>query len=110
MEDVGPELGSEPRIVQFRCLTGSLSFRFRLGENFSNECGHVFYYVKIVFLEYLRIPGEIRYSNGPMGSERSKQSGQKPVLGLLCTIIRGREHSDHKSADHEKIALAHEHD
>jgi len=41
--------------------------------------------------------------------ERSKQSGKKPVLGLLCTIIRGGEHSHQKSAGHEKSALAHEH-
>jgi len=45
-------------------------------------------------------------------SERSWQSGKKPILcmlGLLSTIIRGRERADQKSATHGKIALAHEH-
>jgi len=44
--------------------------------------------------------------------ERSLQSGKKPVLcklGLLSTNIRGREQSDQESATNEKIALAHEH-
>jgi len=31
------------------------------------------------------------------------------MLGLLSTIIRGRERSDQESVTHEKIALAHEH-
>jgi len=45
-------------------------------------------------------------------NERRWQSGKKPVLcmlGLLSTIIRGREPSDQESVTHEKIALAHEH-
>jgi len=40
------------------------------------------------------------------------QSVKKPVLcmlGLLSTIIRGRERSDQESVVNEKIALAHEH-
>jgi len=28
------------------------------------------------------------------------------MLGLLSTIIRGRERADHKSVNHEKIAQA----
>ena len=31
------------------------------------------------------------------------------MLGLLSTIITGRERSDQESVTHEKIALAHEH-
>jgi len=49
----------------------------------------------------------------PSVTGRSRQSGKKPVLcmlGLLSTIIRGRERADQKSASHGKIALAHEHD
>ena len=65
---------------KFRCLTKSLSFRVRLGKNVSHECGLLFYYVKIVFVEYLRMSGEIRYPNGPMGSEKSKQSGKKQTI------------------------------
>jgi len=30
------------------------------------------------------------------------------ILGLLSTVIRGRERSDQASVIHEKIALAHE--
>ena len=48
----------------------------------------------------------------PSVNERRWQSGKKPVLcmlGLLSTIIRGREPSDQESVIHEKIALAHEH-
>jgi len=49
--------------------TGSFDFQFRLGpgKHFSDECKHSFYYLKIGFLQYLRISGEIRYPNGPMG-------------------------------------------
>ena len=77
------------------------------------RCGFPFYYLKIGFLEYLWISGEIQYPNGPI--ERRWQSGKKPVLtvlcmlGLLSTIIRGRESSDKENVNHEKIALAHEH-
>ena len=48
----------------------------------------------------------------PLVNERSWPSGKKPVLcmlGLLSTIIRGRERSDQESVCQEKIALAHEH-
>jgi len=48
----------------------------------------------------------------PLVTERSWQSGKKHVLymlGLLSTIIRGRERSDQESAYDGKIALAHEH-
>ena len=47
--------------------------------------------------------------------ERNRQSGKKPVLcmlgmlGLLSTIIRGRERSDPKNASHGKIPLVNEH-
>jgi len=39
----------------------------RLGKYFSDECGLAFYYLKIGFLEYLEISGEIRYPNAPIG-------------------------------------------
>ena len=45
----------------------------------------------------------------PSITERSRQSGNKPVLcrlGLLSTIIRGRERSDQESANDGKIAQA----
>ena len=48
----------------------------------------------------------------PLITERRWQSGKKHVLcklGLLSTIIRGRERSDQERGSHEKIALAHEH-
>ena len=71
-----------------------------------------FHYLKIGFLEYLQISGEIRDPNGPSVTERRNLSGKKPVLcmlGLLSTNIRGMERADQKSAIHGKIALAHEH-
>jgi len=48
----------------------------------------------------------------PSVTERSRQSGKKHVLymlGLLSTIIRGKEQCDQESVTHEKIALANEH-
>jgi len=36
------------------------------GKHFPDECWLLFYYLKIEFLEYLRISGEIRYPNGPI--------------------------------------------
>ena len=47
--------------------TWSFGFQFRLGKHFSDERGLAFYYLKIGFLEYLQISGEIRYPNGPIG-------------------------------------------
>jgi len=47
--------------------TWSFGFQFRLEKHFSDERGLPFYYLKIGFLEYLRISGEIRYPNGPIG-------------------------------------------
>ena len=44
-----------------------LRFPIPPGKHFSNERGLPFYYLKIGFLEYLRISGEIRYPNGPIG-------------------------------------------
>jgi len=47
----------------------------------------------------------------PLFTERRQQSGKKHVLcmlGLLSTIIRGREQVAQKSATHEKIALVRE--
>jgi len=43
-----------------------LGFQFRLGKHFSDERGLPFYYLKIGFLEYLRISGAIRHSNEPI--------------------------------------------
>ena len=49
--------------------TGFFGFQFRLGPGKHFSDGHKlsFYYLKIGFLQYLRISGEIRYPNGPMG-------------------------------------------
>ena len=47
--------------------TLSFGFQFHPGKHFSDERGHPFYYLKIGFLEYLRISGEIWYPNGPVG-------------------------------------------
>jgi len=47
--------------------TWSFGFQFRLGKHFSDERGLPFYCLKIGFLEYLRISGEIPYPNGPIG-------------------------------------------
>ena len=47
--------------------TWSFGFQFRLGKHFSDEHGLAFYYMKIGFLEYLQISGEIRYPNAPIG-------------------------------------------
>ena len=46
--------------------TWSFGFQFRLGKHFWDERGLLFYYLKIGFLEYLRIIGEIRNPNGPI--------------------------------------------
>jgi len=45
----------------------------------------------------------------PLVTERSRQSGKKPVLcilGLLSTLNREREPSEQENASHGKIALA----
>jgi len=47
--------------------TWSFGFHFRLESIFQMNVKFRFYYLKIGFLEYLRIPGEIRYQNGPIG-------------------------------------------
>ena len=47
--------------------TRSFGFQFCLGKHFSDQRELQFYYLKICFLEYLRISGEIRHSNGPIG-------------------------------------------
>jgi len=48
--------------------TRSFGLQFRLGKYFSDERGlPYYYYLKIGFLEYLRISGEILYPNGPVG-------------------------------------------
>ena len=46
--------------------TWSIGFQFQLGKYFSDERGLPFYYLKIGFLKYLRISGEIRYPNVPI--------------------------------------------
>jgi len=46
--------------------TWSFDFQFRLGKHFSDERVLPFYWLKIRFLEYLRISGVIRYRNGPI--------------------------------------------
>ena len=72
--------------------------QFRLESIFQMN-GLQFYYLKIGFLEYLRISGEIRYPSGPIGYSKKR---------LL--IVSGGERSRHESVNHEKIALAHDHD
>ena len=46
--------------------TLSLGFQFHLGKYFSDERGLPFYYLKVGFLEWLRISSEIRYPNKPI--------------------------------------------
>ena len=67
-----------------------------------------------LFPQSLRENPSLRYGiqMDPSVTERSKQSGKKPLLcmlGLLSTIIRGREQSVPESANHGKIALGNEH-
>jgi len=85
-------------IVGFWCLTWSLCFRLRLPKHFkvSDKCGLLFYYLKIGFLEYLRVSSEMRYTNGPIGHWKSWKSGKKPVLWMLgllseSTIVSRRD-------------------
>jgi len=60
----GPSCGRQPKDCS---QTWSIVFQFRLGKHFSDERWLPFYYLKIGFLEYLRISGEIRYPCGPIG-------------------------------------------
>ena len=65
-----------------------------------------------MFLKYLRILARHGIQMDPLVNERRWQSGKKPVLcmlGLLPTIVSGREWFDQESVNHEKIALAHKH-
>ena len=47
--------------------TWSFGFKFLLESIFEMNVDLHFHYLKIVFLEYLWISGEIRYQNGPIG-------------------------------------------
>jgi len=47
--------------------TWPFGFQFRLESIFQMKVDFHFCYLKIRFLEYLRISGEIRYPNGPIG-------------------------------------------
>ena len=38
-----------------------------IGKHFPDESGLAFYYLKIGFLEYLQLSGEILYPNAPIG-------------------------------------------
>ena len=61
-------MGGKPKIVAKRDPSVSNSAGPRpLGKHFSDERGLAFYYLKIGFLEYLRISGEIRYPDVPIG-------------------------------------------
>jgi len=67
---------------------------------------------KLGFLNISEYPARYGIEMDPAVTARRWQSGKKHVLcmlGLLSTIIRGRERSDQESVIHEKIALAHEH-
>ena len=48
------------------CKTWSFGLQCRLGKHFSDERGLPFYYLKIEFLECLRIFGDIQYPDGPI--------------------------------------------
>ena len=60
--------------------TWSFDFQFRLGKNFSDERGLPFYYLKIGFLEYLQISGEIRYPNGPIGNWKKRTNWKEACI------------------------------
>jgi len=47
--------------------TRSFGFQFQLGKHFGDERGLAFYYLKIEFLEYLKICGGIWCPNAPIG-------------------------------------------
>jgi len=64
---------------------------------------------KLGFLNISEYPARYGIQMDPSVTERRWQSGKKPVLGLLSTIIRGMERADQESVYHGKIALAHEH-
>jgi len=61
--------------------TWIFDFQFRLGKHFSDERGILFYYLKVVFLEYLRTSGEIRYPNETIGYWK------KVIIGNEACIV-----------------------
>ena len=92
--------------------TWSFGFQFRLGKHFSDEHGHPFYYLKIGFLQYLQISGEIRYPNGPIRYWKKVTTRKEACIVHVGAIIhnyQGEGVSWSKSARHRKIALAYEH-
>jgi len=55
------------RQTKYCSQTWSFGFQTCLGKHFWDERGLAFYCLKIGFLEYLQISGEIRYPNAPIG-------------------------------------------
>jgi len=99
-------------IVGFWCLTWSLCFRLRLPKHFkvSDKCGLLFYYLKIGFLEYLRVSSEMRYTNGPIGYWKKLTIWKEACIVKVGAVIRVHDYlqegqSDQESASHRKIAL-----
>ena len=57
------EMNQETSLISLVYVCVYEGFRFRLGKHFSDERALPFYCLKIGFLEYFRISGEIRYPN-----------------------------------------------
>jgi len=74
--------------------TWSFGFQFRLGKHFSDERGLAFYYLKIGFLEYLQISGEMRYPNAPIGywrKEKILKEASVVQVGAVMHDYQGEE-------------------
>jgi len=100
------------RLTKDCSRTWSFGFQFRLGKHFSDERGLLFYYLKIGFLEFLRISSEIRYPNGPIGYWKKVTIWKEACIVHVGAVIhdyQGEGASRSKSATHGKIALAHKH-
>jgi len=57
------------------------------GKHFSDERGPPFNYLKIGFLKYLRISGEIRYPNGPIGYRKKQTIWKEASIVHVGAII-----------------------
>jgi len=80
-----PTWGMGGRKTKDCSQTWSFGFKLRLGKHFSDKRGLPFYCLKIGFLEYLRISGEIRYPN-PISkwTHRLQKEGNNLESSLYC--------------------------
>ena len=88
----------------------SFGFPIPPGQYFSDNRWLPFYFLKIGFLEYLRISGEIQYTNGPIGYWKKVTIWKEACIVNVGAVIRVHDYlqegqSDQESASHGKIAL-----